>query len=971
MVSHADPAGASALRRVCLVTEELPGFGPSGGIGAAFEEMALLLVRAGHAVTVLYCGPLIEDGAMPAVPLAALRHAGVEVLALDTGAHTRIRNDLRAASWAVWCTLRESDGDFDVVHFHDYKGLGFYACEGRRQGLALHRTRIVVQLHGPTRWTVEANGRFFTEDAQVLADHLERRSVELADERISPSAYLADWVARRWGPEGDLAVRVIPNLCGRLEDRLGRIRARRASGGPGARVRNLVIFGRHEDRKGIDVAVAALGRLDARLAELGVTVHFVGQQGTLQGRPSALYLLGQAPAWTFGYTFNFGLDRLAAGRYLSLLEDVLVVVPAPVENSPYAVLEPLALGLPVLSSLEGGGAELVAEGDRASFCCRMDGESLAAAIDSLVGSALPECRRSSASREVEERWLDFHEEPLPERRRLARQDADEPLVTVGITHHERPHKLGDAVVSMLRQDYARVEIIVVDDGTSDADAVESLDELSRLLERTDVTLLREPNRYLGAARNKVLEHARGEYVLFLDDDDVALPGLVSTLVRSAARTGASVTACMSHYMDERVRLRTLAGQVAHDRVDYFPSAGPLALALEQNVYGAATALVRTEDLREVGGYSELRGVGHEDYELYIRLAQAGKRFSVCPAALFLYEVGRPSMLSATGLDRGFRRCFDAVDFALAPEAWSDYANLNVGRGLGPRSRERLAWLNSLEADADERDLLCDPSTSARDYVETAARVAERAGAARLATAFRDAFVAADHLKGLPLPDARAAAPEDHPLRRLPAATPTTAREAVPTMSRELRRVRHHLLAGDVGRALDELARWLGATRSVDDTALVVIRELADLEATPTHGSAAELVVEVLGDKPFRGPAERMLLALLRLTHRYGLAGPRAEIVERLIGLGREDYLERHPDVREGQAFGCLEPFEHFLAHGREEGRGGFEGLSDALDQLRAVSGQTWTIDDLLELRRPEPSAAPFASTGPERSPAAP
>jgi len=358
---------------------------------------------------------------------------------------------------------------------------------------------------------------------------------------------------------------------------------------------------------------------------------------------------------------------------------------------------------------------------------------------------------------------------------------------------------------MLKQDYQNLEIIVLDDGSEKPEAVEALDELATFLDRAGVTLLREPNKYLGAARNKIIEHAKGEYIVFLDDDDIALPNLVSTLVKSATRTQACVTSCMSHYMNEDHRNEVLSGQEVPDIVDYHPSNGPLSLALEQNVFGTATSLIRLEDLRSVGGYTEIRNVGNEDFELYIRLSQEGKAFCACPLPLFMYEVGRPSMLSATSMDASFRRCFDALEFDRNSDAWADYSSLNVGRQLAPRSHNRLYWLNSFQEDSDERNRLCDPATNARDYVQLAANVAERVGSPRLAKAFRKAFDVADHLEN----KTKEPVKESEGLTILQSAFPTQSapveKQILPS---ELRRARHLLVTNDVGAGIAELDRYL-------------------------------------------------------------------------------------------------------------------------------------------------------------------
>src|ERR687898_2245292 len=97
------------------------------------------------------------------------------------------------------------------------------------------------------------------------------------------------------------------------------------------------------------------------------------------------------------------------------------------------------------------------------------------------------------------------------------QGTGRPLVTVVIPCYNQAHFLGEAIESVLSQSYEHFEIIVVDDG--------STDETSEVASRYEgVRLIRQENRGLAGARNRGLEEAKGEYVVFLDADDRLLPG---------------------------------------------------------------------------------------------------------------------------------------------------------------------------------------------------------------------------------------------------------------------------------------------------------------------------------------------------------------------------------------------------------------------------------------------------------------
>lgn len=94
---------------------------------------------------------------------------------------------------------------------------------------------------------------------------------------------------------------------------------------------------------------------------------------------------------------------------------------------------------------------------------------------------------------------------------------DRPLVSVIIPVHNRPRLVAEALDSAISQDYVPMEIVVVDDGSTDA----TTDTLRAYANHARVT--RQDNRGAGAARNRGVEISRGEYLAFLDSDDLWLP----------------------------------------------------------------------------------------------------------------------------------------------------------------------------------------------------------------------------------------------------------------------------------------------------------------------------------------------------------------------------------------------------------------------------------------------------------------
>ena len=111
-------------------------------------------------------------------------------------------------------------------------------------------------------------------------------------------------------------------------------------------------------------------------------------------------------------------------------------------------------------------------------------------------------------------------------------------MTVCIVHHERPELVRMAVDSVYAQDYPALEAVLVDDGSEGAEALAALAVIEGEFAERGWAVVRQENRYLGAARNAAAARARGEWLLFLDDDNLLFPDAVSRLVRAARFSGA-------------------------------------------------------------------------------------------------------------------------------------------------------------------------------------------------------------------------------------------------------------------------------------------------------------------------------------------------------------------------------------------------------------------------------------------------
>lgn len=115
-----------------------------------------------------------------------------------------------------------------------------------------------------------------------------------------------------------------------------------------------------------------------------------------------------------------------------------------------------------------------------------------------------------------------------------------PLVSIIVPVYQVKEYISECVESLLAQTYTNLEILLVDDGSTDGSG-EICDEYAAKDSR--VRVVHQGNQGPSAARNTGLDYAKGEFVAFVDSDDVALPDFITTLYNLAEVDKADIAAC--------------------------------------------------------------------------------------------------------------------------------------------------------------------------------------------------------------------------------------------------------------------------------------------------------------------------------------------------------------------------------------------------------------------------------------------
>jgi glycosyltransferase involved in cell wall biosynthesis len=213
----------------------------------------------------------------------------------------------------------------------------------------------------------------------------------------------------------------------------------------------------------------------------------------------------------------------------------------------------------------------------------------------------------------------------------------QPRVSVVIPAHNAAPFIGDALRSVCQQTYPpdRLEIVVVDDGSTDGTAATARVAVDR--HRRSIVVLQTPQA-LGpsAARNRGWQAASGEWIQFLDADDVISESKIDVQARAAATLPADVACVYSRW----ARVTRLGAPVEpSDTFDPDLNGDPIAAVLRpENFLPFASQLVRRSWLKAVDGFDE-RCWLVEDVDLQIRLLLAGGgiRRVASAAPLFWYR----------------------------------------------------------------------------------------------------------------------------------------------------------------------------------------------------------------------------------------------------------------------------------------------------------------------------------------------
>lgn len=197
---------------------------------------------------------------------------------------------------------------------------------------------------------------------------------------------------------------------------------------------------------------------------------------------------------------------------------------------------------------------------------------------------------------------------------------NQPFISIITPFFNSHTTIKETIESVKKQTYLNFEHIIVDDGSAQPVS----DTIKNYLQSSQIKIIRQDNQGVAVARNTAIKHATGDYLVFLDADDLISPNYLEKII--AVFTNKPDTSMVACYVQEFGRSQNKVKIKHFDIEDFYYRNG---------LFPSIIALKRA-DFIQVGGYNPLLKVC-EDWDLYLKIAMHNPNVHIIPEYLFYYR----------------------------------------------------------------------------------------------------------------------------------------------------------------------------------------------------------------------------------------------------------------------------------------------------------------------------------------------
>jgi glycosyltransferase involved in cell wall biosynthesis len=217
-----------------------------------------------------------------------------------------------------------------------------------------------------------------------------------------------------------------------------------------------------------------------------------------------------------------------------------------------------------------------------------------------------------------------------------------PLVSILIPAYNAERWIADTIRSALAQTWARKEIIIVNDGSRD----QTLGVAQQFASKT-VSIVTQENHGASAARNRAFELCRGDYIQWLDADDLLSPDKIEKQMQAAEQTKSKhvlISSGWGYFMYRPAKARFVPGPLWCD----LPPLEWLLRKWEHNAHMQTATWLVSRELTDTAGPFDTRLLGDDDGEYFFRVIMRSEGIRFIPDAKVFYRASTANRLSYIG-----------------------------------------------------------------------------------------------------------------------------------------------------------------------------------------------------------------------------------------------------------------------------------------------------------------------------------
>jgi glycosyltransferase involved in cell wall biosynthesis len=609
------------LHKVLIISKDLKGPVRNGGVGAAFFEQAKVLSKEGYEVECLLTCPIeyIEGESNYwkkkylnlGIKLTILDEVFDPLLLKNHEFHTEMqRNAYRNYQYV-------KTNPKDLVIYSEFGADGFYISKYKP-----NNCKTLCFLHGTSYWGKQENAEFI--DFKDLVDFdFEFASINQSTNIVATSKYIHYYYK-------DYIKKNVSYVCNPLAD-TEFIYGYKP-------IKTICFFSRLEFRKGIDLFLGAAEII--RHTYPNIEINIIGKGGVFNGKSSFKYLQNKLSKFENKVNLYTELDTEEAIKLIKEKEG-LVIFPSRADNCPLTILECIANQLPVIIA-EGSGTEELIEKKEDYVFKPYAGDMAELAIKHLKTKKFKLTLPSVFVKNSLKDYVDVVRKTINhtgEVDNIKVENDSHRCISVCIpTILKKNENLKKVLEIISKSEFVKEIIIVIDGSKQNQEEIKFF--AKKLSKKIKFKFYYQPNRFPGAARNLAAKEATGNYLLFIDDDNLPKDNMIEEYYKVIVN-------------DIRVDLVSSWFKVISTDIKYIQvMSGISGLSdIVNNKISDNNILIKRKLFIEIGGYPERWGVGYEDFNM-LKKIDSGKIY-IIDKPLFDYFKSTTGVNNGTSLLAGF------------------------------------------------------------------------------------------------------------------------------------------------------------------------------------------------------------------------------------------------------------------------------------------------------------------------------